>query len=195
MPTPIPSIVPSLLIVFRYDDRSMRRAVLVWVSLNASLIGLGLALFLRKSESDRIREGLDSIVSSLRLQSGPPQPSWVATLRNHSTIWVSDPVLLRMEPQGESRVSLDALFGRYFELARGYRSIDIRISNIGVKIDAHALRATAKGEAYVDLLTVSNERRGEPRKFACTLEKSQEGWRIVHVEISEPRIDQPEARP
>ncbi|HEY5954983.1 MAG TPA: hypothetical protein VIV60_00470 [Polyangiaceae bacterium] len=108
---------------------------------------------------------------------------------------VRDPVTIDVAPGGESRFSIDELVNNYLIYSEEMRSLHITLNNIGIVFDPGQRRATAKGEALLERVLVSGERKGEPRKFAVALEKSAEQWRVVHVRISEPRIDQPEARP
>jgi hypothetical protein len=173
----------------------MRRAASQCLWLLALLGGLGAVLFLRKSEGDRIREDLESIASALQIEGRPPKPTWVPALQSCLAKRVADPVTLSVATLGESSYSAAALLDGVLAYTSGFAALGIRLSDIGVFVDASGRRATAKGNAHLEILEPTTERRGEPRKFSATLEKREHGWVVVHGRVEEPRIDQPEARP
>lgn len=173
----------------------MRRLTQSWLILVISLLAIGGALFLRKSDSDRVREHLDALATALEFRGSASQPNRYAALRACVEKRVADPVTIRIAPQGEARLSTDELLAAANEATRDLFALGVTLSNIGVNVDEGANRASAKGDVRLDLVLASQERRTEPRKFAATLIKSPTGWVVIHAEISEPHIDQPEARP
>jgi hypothetical protein len=170
----------------------MRRIPRHWPWLVAILVGISAVLWLRKSESDRIRDELESIAEALRFEGRALEP---VVLRKCLAKHVADPVTVSVAPLGESSFSTDLLVKGIIEYTSNLNALGITLSNIGVTTNANEHRATAKGEAHLDILEPTAERHGEPRKFAATLEQKPDGWVIVHAQIEAPRIDQPEARP
>ncbi len=184
--------IPSHYPLSLWTMRRVARHFLWWAVI---LGGLGGMLFLRKSESDHIRDDLEAIADAVRFTSRPPSRAWVAALRTCLAEHLADPVSLDIAPIGEVSLSTDPLLDNILAFASNHAGLGVSLGNIGIKIDTNGRRATAKGEAHLDVLELSGERRGEPRKFAATLVKNTDAWVLVHVQITEPRIDQPEARP
>jgi hypothetical protein len=175
--------------------RTMSRTVGKWLWLVAVLGGLGALAFLRKSEPDRIRGDLESIATALAFEGNPQKPTWIATLQSCLAEHVADPVTLSVAPVGESSYSASSLLEGILAYASNLAALGVTLSDVGVFVEASGRRATANGNARLDILEPSAERRGEPRKFAVTLERRDHGWVIVHARVELPRIDQPEARP
>jgi hypothetical protein len=173
----------------------MRRVARQWLLWAAILGGIGGMLFLRKSESDVIRDNLQAMADAVRFTGRPPSRAWVAALRTCLAEHVADPVTINVAPIGEVSLSTEPLLDNILSFASLHAGLAVSLDNIGVKLDADGRRAAAKGEAHLDVLELSSERRGEPRKFTATFKKGTDGWVLVHLQITEPRIDQPEARP
>jgi hypothetical protein len=173
----------------------MMRTRKAWLLMLVALGGAATWLSLRGSESDPIRRDLEALARSLQVTHQPLDLAWRERLAQALTNYVAFPVTIQLESRRESSYERDALVDAWKDFAERHSALKLTLSNVGVKIDDNGERASAKGEAYLELLIASAERRGEPRRFAMTLRKSARGWHVVHVQISEPRIDQPEARP
>lgn len=156
---------------------------------------IGAMLFLRRSDVDRIRGDLESMADALRFDANGSSRGWGNGLNTVFHQRVSSPVSIVLEPIGESTFDTDSLVNAALEYVRGFSSMTVNLQDLRVKLDAGGKRATAKGEAILDIVDLSGARRSEPRKFALTLERGAKEWVIVHAQIAEPRIDQPEARP
>lgn len=152
-------------------------------------------LFLRRSDADRIRGDVESVADALNYDGDGSDQNWrdglTAALRQR----VSSPVTIVLEPSGESTLDTDALVNAAVAYTRGLSEFTVELQDIRVKLDENGRRATAKGEAILDMVDATGSRRNEPRKFALTLERSAKEWVVVHAQVTEPRIDQPEARP
>jgi len=135
------------------------------------------------------------LAGAVQFEGGSARPSWKVALEAVVRKKLSDPVTISLEPLGESSYSADQLLESIVQYTSSVDALNVSLHNIGIKIDATSQRASVKGEAYIDEMTTSAGRRGEPRKFAATLENRTQGWVIIHLQISAPRLDQPEARP
>lgn len=173
----------------------MSRSSKLWVWLTVIFGTVGVVLFLRNSEAERVEGNLRALAAALSFESKPLKPAWVATLRSSMAEHVANPVTVSVAPIGDRKLSADELTTGTLEYTSNFAAVTIRLRNIGVTIDPAGTLATAKGEAHLDILEPSNERRSEPRKFSATLHKNTDGWKVVHAQIEEPRIDEPEARP
>jgi hypothetical protein len=179
----------------RYSRGAMHRAVKQWLGVGLFVGGAAGVLFLRRSPADLIREDLESAAGALQFDGHPLGPSWVAALKANLARHLSDPVTIDLGSLGESNYSAEQLFEGIHEYASNLNALHLTLHHIGVKLDSESQRATAKGDAYLNVVTTDAQRRGEPRKFAATLEKRAQGWVVLHLRISAPKIDQPEARP
>jgi len=173
----------------------MRRVSKFWLLSAVVLAGLGLWHYLRQSATDPIRRNLEAIARALEFEGSPPGPAWERALRSRVAQHLSNPITIYIDSLGESTYDSDSVIEYTKVFASRYDALKITLSNVGVNVDSNGMRASAKGEVYLDLLDRSKERRGEPRRFTATLERTEQGWVVVHARVSEPRIDQPEARP
>lgn len=173
----------------------MPRSAKPWPWLVVICGGVGATLLLRKSDADRIRDDLRAIAIAANFDGGAPKPAWVAALRSSLAAHVADPITIEVAPFGEDTLARDPLLETIRAAASNHAGLRVSIANIGVKVDANEQRASAKGELLLDILEPSGERRNEPRRFAATFERRDRGWLIVHAQISEPRVDEPEPRP
>jgi hypothetical protein len=159
-----------------------------------AVASLGIWIFMR-SDADRVRDELAATARVLEFDSQPPPPNWLDRLRQAASTRIADPLALDLAPFGESRVNTEALIESYLTYTRDLNSLHISLRNVGIVLDEQHGRATAKGDAQLERVLSTGEHEGEPRKFVATLEKASLHWRVVHLRVSEPRIDQPEARP
>lgn len=175
--------------------RVKHRVVSPWLWFALLVAVVGAMLFLRRSDADRIRGDLESMADALNYDVNGSRQNWRDVLNTVLRQRVSSPVTILIEPSGESTVDTDSLVNAAVEYTRDLSAMTVELFDVRVKLDEDGRRATAKGEAILDIVDTTGTRRNEPRKFALTLERSAKEWVIVHAQIAEPRIDQPEARP
>jgi hypothetical protein len=174
---------------------TMRRVARKWLWWCVILGGLGVVLLLRKSESDQIEDDLQAIADAVCFTGRSPTPARVAAMRASLAEHVADPVTINVAPSGDISLAADSLLEGILDFSSGHAGLGLTLRNTGVKVDPGGHRATAKGEALLEIVEPSGERRGEPRRFTATFERNARDWVLVHAQIAEPRIDQPEARP
>jgi hypothetical protein len=166
-----------------------------WLWMVSILGMLGVWYCLRPSEADQIRRDIESLAHAAEFDANPPHADWANALKSCVISHVAAPVTIDIESIGESSYNADSILDQLSQYASMRRALHVTLSHVGVTFDTNGKRATANGQVYLEVTNGAQEQRGEPRRFALTLERRARGWVIVHARISQPRIDQPEARP
>jgi hypothetical protein len=102
---------------------------------------------------------------------------------------------LELGDQGETTYVRSEVVKGYVRYCSRISQLKLDLAHLEVKLSRDRERVTVKGALLVNLRLSKNEQRTEPRRFVLTLEQHDEHWFIVHAKVTEPRIDQPEARP
>jgi hypothetical protein len=104
-------------------------------------------------------------------------------------------ITLELGDQGETTYVRSEVVKGYVRYCSRISQLKLDLAHLVVKPSLDRERVTVKGALLVNFRLSKNEQRTEPRRFVVTLEQHDEHWFIVHAKVTEPRIDQPEARP
>lgn len=158
-------------------------------------VALGAGLVFRRSESDRIRNQLQDLVDSLGFEDRTAKAKAPERLRAAAAASIGREVIVALEPHGESSLQRDSLIESFVAWSTQWSALNVRVEHLSVNLDSPALHAMAKGEAQLVRVDASGVRWTEPRKFAITMDRVGKDWLVRQIRVSQPRIDQPEARP
>lgn len=179
--------------IFRLPMRGLvSRKTFLWVFV--ALVPVTI-FALNRSEADRIRNDLENLVSAMQFEDRAGSAMVSERLRAAAIERMAPQVVVALEPHGELSVPRNSLLENFVGWSAQWSALGVSLEDLSVRLDADERRAMAKGEALLVRVDAGGVRWTEPRRFALTLERQEKHWVVRQIRISEPRIDQPEARP
>jgi len=172
----------------------MRRVQLMKGIFTAVVLTLA-GLWFWPSEKAQIRHHVEDLADALAFNGNAELPGKSAQLRAQVRSLVELPLTVDIAEFGERKEPLESLIAEYFAYCNRLSALQVVLQNIQVDVASSGLAATVKAEALVRTVNDTLQQRTEPRRISVTLLKRENRWRVVHVKATEPRFDQPEARP
>ncbi len=174
---------------------SPKRALLVAtaaVVLGGLLVG---GLRWRQSDETRVRDRLHDLTQSLSYEPGTLEQAYRNRVDVELRAAVAGRVSVSVPEQAPAQLTVAELLSWALQTHGIADALRLRLEGVVVRVDTQHDRAQAVGDLMVSFELRQGGQKDQERRFAAGLVRRDSRWLIRTVTLTEPRHDEPEARP
>lgn len=172
----------------------MRRRLALLAASAVALSALGYR-WLKPSDEAILRSNVEELARILSRSHAATEPVGGAAQNARVSELVRPQVTLQFAEWGERTEPLRALHELYLSHTEKLKSLAIEPRNLQLEFAADRSTATMTGEVTVRKQSVDGLSTTEPRRLNLRWVRGASGFQIAFIGVTEPRVDQPEARP